>query len=769
MLYCPNYSCQTPNPETHRFCQKCRTPLPRHYLWAVGNSLSATQPGELLQNRFLCKAPNIFLDTKPGLVPATAIEVPAAFTSYLRLTPHQLHIPQVYEVLDATAILLEEAALFVSPSGTEVQILPALSEVWAQASPLRQLNWLWQIAALWQPLASEQTATSLLLPELLRVEGGIVRLLELVPPQAEAPTLAQLGQQWTKLVPEAHPAIAPFLDHLCQQLETDLRSSEPLVEMLDQALTTLGQGQQRQIHIATRTDQGPTRQRNEDACFPASGTLKTLTISSNQTAADPALAIVCDGIGGHQGGDVASNLAIATLGQQLQGIHAEQLNPSGLTAALEAAVWAANDAISQRNDSEQRLDRQRMGTTLVMSLVRGHELYTTHVGDSRAYRITRWGCRQVTLDDDIASREVRLGYSTYREALQHPGSGSLIQALGMGASQSLHPTVQRFVLDEDCVFLLCSDGLSDNDRVQELWDAEILPLLDGKADLGTACERLIALANTRNGHDNVTVALLHAQVGDRGSVPSLSLPTAEPVAATVPVVPSASPPTHVPPVATAPNSTLKTQVIKSRSARPSLLPLLLSILILLGIGGAIAYLLFPGLGRRVAPDRSDRPSPSSTASSSVSPSPTASALPLQIGSYLTIATDTDPLRLLPQPDASAPSDAARLLPVGTRLQVLSRQSSTTRSRWVQVRVCSLPDSPSIAAPTSGNTTPPGSPRPSPIPKPNFKLGDTGWLEEAAAAPLVVNRSLPPAQQGACRPVAAASPASEPSATPTPQP
>jgi len=539
--------------------------------------------------------------------------------------------------------------------------------------------------------------------------------------------------------------------------------------MLDQALTTLGQGQQRQIHIATRTDQGPTRQRNEDACFPASGTLKTLTISSNQTAADPALAIVCDGIGGHQGGDVASNLAIATLGQQLQGIHAEQLNPSGLTAALEAAVWAANDAISQRNDSEQRLDRQRMGTTLVMSLVRGHELYTTHVGDSRAYRITRWGCRQVTLDDDIASREVRLGYSTYREALQHPGSGSLIQALGMGASQSLHPTVQRFVLDEDCVFLLCSDGLSDNDRVQELWDAEILPLLDGKADLGTACERLIALANTRNGHDNVTVALLHAQVGDRGSVPSLSLPTAEPVAATVPVVPSASPPTHVPPVATAPNSTLKTQVIKSRSARPSLLPLLLSILILLGIGGAIAYLLFPGLGRRVAPDRSDRPSPSSTASSSVSPSPTASALPLQIGSYLTIATDTDPLRLLPQPDASAPSDAARLLPVGTRLQVLSRQSSTTRSRWVQVRVCSLPDSPSIAAPTSGNTTPPGSPRPSPIPKPNFKLGDTGWLEEAAAAPLVVNRSLPPAQQGACRPVAAASPASEPSATPTPQP
>ncbi|NJL21637.1 MAG: serine/threonine-protein phosphatase [Leptolyngbyaceae cyanobacterium SM1_3_5] len=216
-------------------------------------------------------------------------------------------------------------------------------------------------------------------------------------------------------------------------------------------------------------------------------------------------------------------MAIDTLGEQLQGIHAEQLNPAELTAALEAAVWAANDRISQRNDNEQRLDRQRMGTTLVMSLVRGHELYTTHVGDSRAYRITRWGCRQVTLDDDIASREVRLGYSAYREALQNPGSGSLIQALGMGASHSLHPTVQRFVLDEDCVFLLCSDGLSDSDRVHEIWDSEILPLLNG-GNLSRVCDRLVELANTRNGHDNVTVAVLHCQVSDRAAVPPLSLP-----------------------------------------------------------------------------------------------------------------------------------------------------------------------------------------------------------------------------------------------------
>ncbi|NEQ28738.1 MAG: serine/threonine protein phosphatase, partial [Microcoleus sp. SIO2G3] len=203
MLYCPNYSCQTPNPETHKFCQKCRTPLPKHYLWAIGKLSATSKPGDLVQNRFLCKARGVFLDTKPGLVPEPAIEVPDAFTHYLRLSPYQLHIPQVYEVLDAETVLLDEAAIFVTVDSGDVQILPALSEVWPQASALRQLNWLWQIASLWQPLAIERTATSLLLNELLRAEGGIVRLLELVPPQDEVPSLVELGQQWAMWTPAA--------------------------------------------------------------------------------------------------------------------------------------------------------------------------------------------------------------------------------------------------------------------------------------------------------------------------------------------------------------------------------------------------------------------------------------------------------------------------------------------------------------------------------------------------------------------------------------
>jgi protein phosphatase len=153
-----------------------------------------------------------------------------------------------------------------------------------------------------------------------------------------------------------------------------------------------------------------------------------------------------------------------------------------------------------------------MGTTLVMALPIAHEMYITHIGDSRAYWITRHGCYQVTLDDDVASREVRLGYAIYREALQHSGSGSLIQALGMSKSASLHPTSQRFIIDEDAVFLLTSDGLSDFDRVEELWETEILPILGGNTNIEDVAARLIEIANTKNGHDNVTIALVHYQV-----------------------------------------------------------------------------------------------------------------------------------------------------------------------------------------------------------------------------------------------------------------
>jgi protein phosphatase len=517
-LYCPKESCQFANPLTHKFCQDCSTPLPKRYLWAVGSHLHDCHSGTILGDRYLVIHKSILLDIKPGLLP----EIPeldnlGSIKPYLKLIPHRLHIPQVYGILNLEhhqhhkkILLLERPPLITDGTVNEVHLCNSLDTAWTEASSIRQIHWLWQLANLWQPLAMEGVTSTLLDLDCIRVEGVLIRLLELRPDIDHSPKLSQLGEFWQQLLKNAKPSITAFLQELCDLLiKEEIKSSEQLIKVLDEGLSQLEGPQTSTIKIYTKTDPGPIRPRNEDACYPPSDTLITQPPDHN------ALAIVCDGIGGHEGGNVASNLAIETIEQQLRQLTSpadNKIDPSSLLLDLEEAVANANDKISQRNDSENRQGRQRMGTTIVMALPTAHEMYITHVGDSRAYWITRHNCYQVTLDDDVASREVRLGYALYREALQHSGSGSLVQALGMSKSNLLHPTSQRFILDEEAVFLLTSDGLSDFDRVEEYWEAEILPLLSGKTTIDNVAEKLINIANTKNGHDNVTIALVHYDV-----------------------------------------------------------------------------------------------------------------------------------------------------------------------------------------------------------------------------------------------------------------
>jgi serine/threonine protein phosphatase PrpC len=636
-------------------------------------------------------------------------------------------------------LLLEHAPLVVAGGSEDqtvvVQPMPALTEEWQKATALRQLNWLWQMASLWQPLSSEQAIASLLKPELFRVEGSLFRLLELRFDDGQEITLANLGQLWQKWAAIAQPEVASFLQQLCQQLiQGEIYNVELLIDFLDRAIARIGQAQIRHVQTATRTDQGPTRQRNEDSCYPPSGTVQTLL-----SAEDP-LVVVCDGIGGHQGGDVASSLAIEAIAQQITSLDLKSSNATTLMVELEKAACLANDQISRRNDSEQRHDRQRMGTTLVMGLIRAHELYVTHVGDSRAYWITRYGCHQVTLDDDVASREVRLGYCSYPQALQHPGSGSLVQALGMGASNLLYPNVQRFILDEDSVFLLCSDGLSDGDRVEEYWESEILPMLEGKTDIETVSKRLVEIANTQNGHDNVTVGLIYVQTTHSESTAAVldsAIAPLEQIAAPPRTAISTPFPTETPQPSYREESDLapaKTQVLQPERQHSRLL--LLGIGALLGISGLLAFLLWLPTGKQaIAPSPSLTPSPTP-------PPPNASAspgiVPLEVTSPLVQLESNQlplpPLVLLsevpssPLPSGATPPVAIGKLSQGAILEVLNKRGTAQQGQWVKFRVCSTPDA-----------SPEG-----------VLAGQQGWIRESDIHVWVKPiAQVPFEQQGAC--------------------
>jgi len=793
VIICPNPSCKTANTEGTETCQNCQSVLPHYYLWGVGDLVATLKPGTLVNQRYLLKRDRIFLDTKPGILPESLPDIPGFLQPYLHLSAYPLHVPRPYSVLRTPdkdyVLMLESSALSLGQQPEVPGQLPRLINRWKDAPPLRQLNWLWQIAQMWDGFSEEQVAATLLDSTLLRVDGSIVRLMELASPMPTVegvdsslvegivagamvpgtidsslvaqPTLVDLARSWQPLAESAHQAVRAFLGRLCESLERQQLNSEQLSEHLSQAITVCASDQQLTYDLSVHTDQGPTRKRNEDACFPESGT--TTQYTSNAVKNAPQLLIVCDGIGGHQGGDVASKLAISTIQSNLAPVLAPEspvLTATELSLAIESAICAANDEISAQNDQAQRQARDRMGTTLVLALIRGAEVYIAHLGDSRGYRVSSRNCQQVTQDDDVASRQVRLGGSLYREVLVQPGSGSLIQALGMGSSQSLRPTVQRFVIDENCVFLLCSDGLSDSDRVEQFWQSELSPLVLGEAPFSAAGPRLVDLANKYNGHDNVTVGLLSAQVmrvserivpRDMATSGGAKSPTASDDAAVEgvaagdtqpqktrlgkgrPTTTLRSPAVSSPEMANVPSfaktttqsATDKADSNSKKSAgsggwkKASLALLLLALV----SGGLFAA--FPGLRQRFLPasdpltseGEAALPSETTETDSSAVGGPPVTPPPLNIQDFIRIrpAAQTAPSAagiplLYPTPEIGVspePNDIAGTVPTGSVVQVMQKQTAEDGSDWVQVALCSIPSGESLSDVPAETDTPDG--------------------------------------------------------------
>jgi len=513
-LQCSNPNCQQPNPETHIYCYKCSNPLVKRYLWVDKCGISNYRSGELLHERFLIKSAKILLDTQPNCPIQIQTQDSNLAQSYLKLFSYRPHIPLPYSVLNLDnepqeILLLADAPISsydLSKSGiTEIGLGAAVpfEMAWSLASALRQLNWLWQIAQLWEPLAKRGVASTLLQPSLLRVEGSLVRLLELRPDPMFRLNLADLGRVWQSWLPGAHAEIIPFLSALCDQLiHQEIQATDQLVERMDQALMSVGRSQSIQFTVAAQTDQGLSRSRNEDACY----------CSDRRTFVDLPLMIVCDGMGGHAGGDVASTLAVRTITQHIQSAKSSLSSSNELVTTLENSIYEANDLINQLNERHQNQSYERMGTTVVAAFVYPPKMYIASVGDSPAYLITRHGCHQITTDDNAASRWIESGISFYHDTLYNREGAKLFQALGVQESKFLRPRMRQFVVDEDCIFLLCSDGLSDYQRVEECWKTELLPVLEGQVKLAVASSRLIDLANRKNGHDNVTVSLVHCRV-----------------------------------------------------------------------------------------------------------------------------------------------------------------------------------------------------------------------------------------------------------------
>lgn len=214
------------------------------------------------------------------------------------------------------------------------------------------------------------------------------------------------------------------------------------------------------------------------------------------------LIMLADGMGGHNAGEVASELAVNSIKEALY----EVINPEDpvenldLREMLKQAIIYANEEINRH--SAEHPACAGMGTTIVTSLFDGETVVFAHVGDSRIYRLRNNKLEQMTSDHSLVQEMVDNGFLTEEEAMTSASRNLITRALGIADAVDVDVTEDNIEVGD--IYLHCSDGLTDL-----VTDQEILAILiDNTGDLEAANQELVNLANEKGGKDNISVILV---------------------------------------------------------------------------------------------------------------------------------------------------------------------------------------------------------------------------------------------------------------------
>jgi PPM family protein phosphatase len=234
---------------------------------------------------------------------------------------------------------------------------------------------------------------------------------------------------------------------------------------------------------AAHTSNGRLRDHNEDAFG---------------LRPDRGIFVVCDGMGGAAGGEIASHLAVDTVIERLLA-RSSELSPR---EALHQAICAANRAVHDRADSDTGLSG--MGTTLVALLLQPGAALIAHAGDSRCYVFRGGQLLRQTHDHSLVDEQIRLGTITPEEAERSPFRSVITRAIG--TQPSVSEEIQELPVEPGDLFLLCTDGLTREVAEEEI--ARTLSIAVETSNLDPAASRLVESANEAGGRDNITCLLV---------------------------------------------------------------------------------------------------------------------------------------------------------------------------------------------------------------------------------------------------------------------
>ena len=240
------------------------------------------------------------------------------------------------------------------------------------------------------------------------------------------------------------------------------------------------------IKAYAKSDVGKVREINEDA-FYISNSLDEVQ-----------LYMLADGMGGYNGGEIASKLAIQSAKNYIENNFKEiEKDKDSIIQLIGSSIEYANMVVYEKAKENKELSG--MGTTLEVCLIYNNRAFIGHVGDSRIYRIRKEFMRKLTQDHSYVQKLVKDGTITQEEAAHHPQKNMLMKALGCNAFVEPDVMVKGFLKDD--ILIMCSDGLSNMVDQQTIYEM-------ASKNIEQATKDLVQLAKDRGGYDNITVVII---------------------------------------------------------------------------------------------------------------------------------------------------------------------------------------------------------------------------------------------------------------------
>ena len=240
------------------------------------------------------------------------------------------------------------------------------------------------------------------------------------------------------------------------------------------------------IKAYAKSDKGKVREINQDYFY--------ISTSLDQVQ----LYILADGMGGYNGGEIASSLAVQTAKNYIENNFKDiEKDKDSIIQLLGSSMEYANMIVYEK--SKEKPELQGMGTTLEICLIYNNKAYIGHVGDSRIYRIRKDFIRKLTQDHSYVQKLVKEGTITKEQAEHHPQKNMLMKALGCNAFVEPDVMVKGFLKDD--ILIMNSDGLSNLVPQEEIFRW-------AKKDIEQAPKELVEIANNNGGYDNITVIVI---------------------------------------------------------------------------------------------------------------------------------------------------------------------------------------------------------------------------------------------------------------------